>query len=215
MSSASTASLTTLDAPGKGSTTHERGLGGGLRGKGEDEALSKRLDDINQKLAHVVAERKKLSPLKPHQGGKASKGKNSATADQQQGHLRRNKKKINHPNFDVILTEISLSPYLTNPEKNYSKKTIKLPSLIRDLRDRDLQASLSSTTSTTSLIGEKELNQLKKTFHEVMHYKQQFDTPLPTASHQAKGMKRRLPSIAKTENTLESLSGSQPISSSS
>jgi hypothetical protein len=205
---------------------HGRGTEGGVcaRGKGEDEAaLSKKLNEINQKLARVVAERKKLSPLKPHPPH-AAKGKGSTATCQQQeqlkmGKIKSPKKRLHHPNLDVLLTEISLSPYLTDPEKNYSKKTIKLPSLIRDMRDRDLQTS-HSASSAASLLGEKEMSQLKKTFREVIHYKQQFDTPLSAASCSssqsggpgARGMKRRLPSIAKTADNPESTApGPQPL----
>ena len=197
------------------------GGGRGLRGRGEDEALSKKLNEINQKLRDVVAERKKLSPLTSHPP--VGKRKESSATDQQQGQLKKGgvkspKKRIHHPNLDVILTEISLSPYLTSPDKNYSKKTIKLPSLLRDLRERDLQTSNSSTATWASLLDQKELSQMKKTLREVMHYKHQFDSPLPAPSCSSqqgpgvRGMKRRLPSIANTNGTiLHESSGPQPV----
>lgn len=171
----------------------------------------------------MVAERKKLSPLSSRPP--AGKRKESSATDQQQGQLKKGgikspkKRIIHHPNLDVILTEISLSPYLTSPDKNYSKKTIKLPSLIRDLRERDLQTSNSSTvTGGASLLDEKELSQMKKTFREVMHYKHQFDSslPAPASSSQqgpgVRGMKRRLPSIANTNDSSHpESSGPQPV----
>jgi hypothetical protein len=149
------------------------GDGSSLLSKRFDSSLhAKRLGEINQQLAMVVAERKKLSPIKirvPKAKSKESRKKSPIS-------------KLHHPHLEAVFTEVSLSPYLTRPDKNYSKKTIQLPSLIRDIRERE-NASAPS-------IDEKDLDQFKKTFHEVLRYKQQY--------HPAK---KKLPSITDNSTT--------------
>jgi hypothetical protein len=145
----------------------------------ENPSHSKRLEEINQQLALVVAERKRLSPIKSLPPKAKSKQRRKKSPNS----------KLHHPHLDAVFTEVSLSPYLTKPEKNYSQKTIKLPSLIRDLRERDSSASATP-------IQCKELDQFKKTFQEVLHYKQQYH------HHPKPAVKMRLPSITDTSSSV-------------
>lgn len=158
-----------------------------------DEELNNKLENINKRLASVIAERKKLSPIKCQPSSKFDTQNETFGTDLPHGSNKRKKspKKYKPRNMDIILTEISLSPYLTNPEKNYSKKTIQLPSIIHDLREKEMTCEGSKggggkgkknaksdcdSLSTSSVLNEKELNKFKKTFHEVVNYKYQYAT---------------------------------------
>lgn len=184
------------------------------------EDLTKKLENINKRLAEVTAERKKLSPIKQIKyKNKIQKKKSSSSSSN----------KLCHPYLNSVITEISLSPYLTKPDQKYSKKTIQLPSIIRDLRENsvnnsthsthsnnlnqsssNLSSSLSTSTSSISIntsilsINEKEMNQFKKTFQNVLHYKTQYNPPL----------RKKLPSLNHPPPSSTSSSQTKPESQS-
>ena len=147
------------------------------------EELSKKLEEINKRLFEVTTERKKLSPLKLKTFKKIPNKKKITN-------------KLNPSNFESIITEISLSPYLTKPDEKYSKRTIQLPSIIRDIREKDKEL----TSSSSSSIHPKEMNEFKKTFHDVLHYRQEYNPPL-RKKHQLPSLKTSISSTSPTKNT--------------
>ena len=98
----------------------------------KDVDYKNKIIQLEKKIREIAAEREKYSPTKK------SKGKKKKLPKVQKAQLHAKPKstapKYVHSKLKFIMADVSISPYMTAPDASYSKKTLRLPEIIRSAK---------------------------------------------------------------------------------
>ena len=98
--------------------------------KGEIDYANK-ISELDKKIRAIAAEREKFSPIKIPKKKNLPKLKKKKCLPPPK---MKPPKKYNHSKLKFIMADVSISPYMTSPNVQYSQETLRLPEIIRNLK---------------------------------------------------------------------------------
>mmetsp|Transcript_2536 Transcript_2536/g.4601 ORF Transcript_2536/g.4601 Transcript_2536/m.4601 type:complete len:588 (+) Transcript_2536:110-1873(+) len=95
----------------------------------EEVEYSNKISELDKKIREIAAEREKFSPTKM-----PKKKLPKVNKKKEKTHKTKAPKKFNHSKLKYIMADVTISPYMTSPNLEYSKDTLRLPEIIRHMK---------------------------------------------------------------------------------
>lgn len=134
----------------------------------EQRIAMDKIKELGLQIHKIQDERKRVSPLSRFNN---PSGLNTSTTISKKSTAHPKKNKFYHPNLDYVFAEVTNSPYLTPPGRNYSQETLYTSSKLRKLKVANQGKPLRDIQDTPCNVEKAE----EDFVHKVIEYKPIFD----------------------------------------
>jgi hypothetical protein len=136
----------------------------------EQRVAMEKIKELGLQIHKLHDERRRVSPMSKYNGVPGHLNA-STTSRRTKGGPKKNKRAFYHPNLDYVYAEVTHSPYLTPPNRNYSKETLYTSSKLRKLKVANQGKPLRDIQDTPCDVEKAE----EDFVHKVIEYKPLFD----------------------------------------